>query len=976
MNLDQLNKIADLGWGWAVVGVVLLLLLWEGAKKWVPALVEKLVKGLGNVLAGTRFVRRFSLRAYREQVELTWSKLPILFADVELDVSTIYVPLQAVGGTGADDAHRQIRETDHVVVLGPPGAGKSMLLRHSMLTWARGDGRGRVPLLLELHRCNGNTTKLEDLIVEQFDRNGFRKAGRFVDRALRTGGLAVLFDGLDEVNAVERDRVVGLLKDFTTSYVGCQIVVTCRTAVYDEQLRSEIPATFHVQDFDERLVRRFLRQWPGFDAVEQLMSTLRDSPRIMQLARNPLLLTMIAYLYDRGGTLPHSRADFYRDAILELLRIKKNNRYPSQAKKALLKHLALVAQDVPAHEVDRRTLPYERVLDEIAKKLPSVSVPADQAADVLKEIVERNGLLLAVDGGERYQFAHLSLQEFLAAEAMEQDRDGLLERYRHAPADWRETVKLWCGLASSDCAPMIEAVFADDPLLAFECLADAQVVNEAAANRITAHFQSRLGEKSDAVIAAFGAVASDPRVRGKRIYRFLTEAARGGDEKQRTAARRALAATKLPQAAAVLLELGAHKELPGMGDAAVPALAEAVRARPVNREHVLDLCRIGTPAAAQVLATLLWESDSTSRLAAWYLAHLISDPDVEAVLAETEVGQGRVLDWVWAPFDDPARPALRHVVGRIAFLVESSRGSLLPRKRGVDPRLALPLCAFPLSRAMRASPQHVDRVRGWVQSEITGDRISGGRVDVEAFEREFLELQEQLLHESPAHRTMFSGLAPSVRTGLVMRLAEKDVELREQDWAEVRREDDPFQLHRSWPHYLGWVAIALVCLPTIVLGFVASWSGWPLGPSWVGWVWTGFVLISVVMIGSASFSNTDADPGPLYPLLLPTKLGMEFRSVDWRDISDILLFVMVLLFASWAPIAVGLAFVVGAHEYGWGWVALVTGVATVVTVVSFTYGARRERKARNPLRGLLELDASAARTRTSVIASGASSPVR
>jgi hypothetical protein len=113
-------------------------LVWEGGKKSVPALVEWLARRVRDALAGTRLMR--SLRAYRQQVASRYTRLPVLFMpDKGLDASTIYVPLQTSedGSDHLDDVYDQIKKTDHVIVLGRPGPGKTILLRHSMLTRPR-----------------------------------------------------------------------------------------------------------------------------------------------------------------------------------------------------------------------------------------------------------------------------------------------------------------------------------------------------------------------------------------------------------------------------------------------------------------------------------------------------------------------------------------------------------------------------------------------------------------------------------------------------------------------------------------------------------------------------------------------------------------------------------------------------------------------------------------------------------------------
>ena len=123
--------------------------------------------------------------------------------------------------------------------------------------------------------------------------------------------------------------------------------------------------------------------------------------------------------------------------------------------------------------------------------LPSLNIDIAKAEAFLKEIVERSGLLLEIDGGERYQFAHLTLQEYFAAAKLIEDEQGLVTCFEKDPDVWREVVKLWCGLAENS-TKIIERIFDTDKNTAFECLADAQKVDQVIADRIINDFKVNL----------------------------------------------------------------------------------------------------------------------------------------------------------------------------------------------------------------------------------------------------------------------------------------------------------------------------------------------------------------------------------------------------------------------------------------------------------------------------------------------------
>ncbi|MEV3854815.1 NACHT domain-containing protein [Streptomyces sp. NPDC050095] len=731
-----------------VIGGVLLPKLREGLKK----LVDKVAAALYQRLAGSALLARTGLRRYTAAVYERHRRFAVSFRTDEsqsMDMASVYVPLRTVVGSGSGtgapgrEADTTLREVRQAVVLGRPGAGKTMLLRHTALDWARRrydperprrtwydprrrqridlGGPGRitdVPVLLQLHSVDLASADLAGHIVRHFADHDFPRAGRWVERALAEGRLALYFDGLDEVPTAQRPDVVAAIRKFLDVHHRCRAVITCRIAVYDGEFNEDHLRILRVQDFDDRLMHRFLHGWPWpgslavDDTVEQLLEALRDTPQLLPLARNPLLLTMIAYLYsyeyaETGQALPHSRADFYDEVVVSLLRDRRRTaRFPQATKKAVLERLALAGQCVPSHTYDRLAMPQEQVLDEVRLTLERLGRDAEAAPEVLAEIVERNGMLLPVQHGERYQFAHLSLQEYLAAVALAGRADELLAHYRRDPQVWRETVRLWCGAEARDCSAVVRAILADDPLLAFQCLADAQVVDDALAEEILIRFLGLLGEPSGEfqqadVEAAFGIVAADRRARGTRVFDLLAAEATGPDRRRASAAVRALAATNLPRAARLLAEqLG---ELPGsvgalasMGDLAVGPLPMSPHHLPRFAQVQEVLWRVRTPRAAERLLYAV-KLDDTNADGAFYLADLLREPEIEEALREVPDLVERTVPrhlWVWQPFAGEGHGYLPTVASHIAgrLLTAAEYGAVPPPGVRPDPRIVAALC--------------------------------------------------------------------------------------------------------------------------------------------------------------------------------------------------------------------------------------------------------------------------------------------
>jgi hypothetical protein len=352
------------------------------------------------------------------------------------------------------------------------------------------------------------------------------------------------------------------------------------------------------------------------------------------------------------------------------------------------------------------------------QELPRLNLATDQAKPLLDEIVERSGLLLAIDNGERYQFAHLTLQEFFAAEELRARETDLIAFFRTDQDAWRETVKLWCGLAE-DSTRLIEKILAIAPLTAFECLADAQRVDQPLAERIVDQFKIQLAalDENDSITQAFGTVAADTRdhSRGRLVFQFLQETLATSQETTRwTAAANALSLTNLREAAQILATYYLSKRevqplLVRMGDLAVNDLAKLAES---SIKAFEDLVSIGTPDAALALAGFLWHiNPSIAERSAWYLAALLAQPGVEDALRNYSITEAQrranYLDWLWQPFDEPPNSSLPIITGRIAYLVEHTAIPSIPKPLPLlDNRIVIPLCFIQLIEQLQFPAQY------------------------------------------------------------------------------------------------------------------------------------------------------------------------------------------------------------------------------------------------------------------------------
>ena len=1025
------------GLGYAAIGLFLLAVLTGIVQQFFA---DRIQTGLGRlwrwlVTNRARGIRRDEWTRYQAWVARTYNTMKLGFLqDASVTLDDVYVPLRYEQGGQRIDIYQDIQSCLRTVVVGSAGAGKSMLLRHSMLQWARAPKSfERVPVLIELTRYNRGGRTLQQLIVETLarkdDKRGHRQrparplvddAEQVVATALATGRLCVFLDGLDEVVTDRRADMALDIKEFAEQHPTCQIVVTCRDAVYDNDLRPTFNRQIRVAGFDDAGIRHFLGLWFGRQAdaasesdggdavgnppaeprelVEQLMAALRANPTLMRLARSPLMLTMITSLHDAdpgaGPMLTNSRAEFYELAVTHLLRRDRDlgrhrdlAHYRAGHKLMALRAIALTAQGAGSTGTDHRVITEEELLAEMSRLLPRFRLAVADLPKMVNEIVDRSGLLIRIDESNLlYEFAHLTLQEYLAAVELADSPDRLLAYYRENPSRWRETVKLWCAGANRDASALVREFYSADKvrdrLLALECVAEARQIDDALAAQIVDGFAAQLGTDipdRHLVLAALGAAAGDPGPIGERLFAHLERQAwaggRVGDD-----AIVALAESRRRSAIETVSELAeqspaARAALRSTGELAIPVLAS--RARAGWLAAVDDLAAIGTPAAAVAVAEQLWGNPGVAARAAWRLAALICAPDVEGELRRFDPtpfqsGDGDWYDWLWAPFvpEGETQAGIAVTMGRVGWLLDQPAPR--PNDLGaIDLRLALGLGAQPgafssgnvspkggpadelVQAAQRKLVQAAQRIgyRRQHSGDLSANEINDMLVAVAVAEPETARHIAVGVLRQRTRSSARGWLLCQLPDPLVMDLAKRlwwsrNLNADTRDWLALNAEPEQSKvLSLARDTAIGIVALlglgAVGVALTRSVGTLIGWWGW--GPRW--FAMSVLVSCAVVMIAAL------LDLGSTKDAVIEIVGGIVG-----------LLAIIGILVIALATVA------------GWlGWPATVASILVVAGIATLfsVWASRRERAVRNPYRAILRLGERATHFRGTVIARGA-----
>ncbi len=270
-----------------------------------------------------------------------------------------------------------LRESQHVVVLGDPGAGKTVLTRYLARHFAAAAlaaresvlvtpplipvpegaapdepadedyGRACLPILVrvseyaEALRGNG-ACRLSDFLHTARKESGLSEseATALFERALADGTALVILDGLDEVTGdAARADIARKVDDFALGVGGkSRVLVTSRIVGYQTCRLGPGFAQVTLCDMDREQIGRFVRrrevayqrmQSPGLaDAsiaaiaqpdIDQILAAIDKDDGVRRLAVNPLLLFVLCIIQRAGKRLPDRRVELYEEASRALL---------------------------------------------------------------------------------------------------------------------------------------------------------------------------------------------------------------------------------------------------------------------------------------------------------------------------------------------------------------------------------------------------------------------------------------------------------------------------------------------------------------------------------------------------------------------------------------------------------------------------------------------------------------------------------
>ncbi|MCA9964924.1 MAG: hypothetical protein KC423_11790 [Anaerolineales bacterium] len=349
---------------------------------------------------------------------------------------------------------------------GLPGSNKNEKGIELLLACERQDRMGELPKLLRAVQAAAAVAAgahdaflLPDAVLAALKRWEVGVPRLWLQKQLAAGRCLVLLDGLDEVADPQLRRlVVAWVERQMVIYGGNRFVVTSRPFGYRSNPLSGV-TVLGLQPFSRAQMSRFVHNWyranevmssqkddPGVvmkaqEGAEDLLRRLEQTPTLLELAVNPLLLTMIATVHRYRSSLPGRRVELYAEICEVFLGKRQQARglvldlTPAQ-KQAVLQPLAFAMM-----EGEQREMGVAAIMELIREPLGLVNPGTDPMA-FLRDVENLSGLLLEREQGV-YGFAHLTFQEYLAAAHVHEKKLEAALVAQVGASWWHETIRLY-----------------------------------------------------------------------------------------------------------------------------------------------------------------------------------------------------------------------------------------------------------------------------------------------------------------------------------------------------------------------------------------------------------------------------------------------------------------------------------------------------------------------------------------------------
>lgn len=243
-----------------------------------------------------------------------------------------------------------------LLILGEPGSGKTttlLELARDAVARAQADPSQPIPVVLKLSSWAHKRQPIAEWLAQELaGKYYFPK--KIAQPWIDNDGLLLLLDGLDEVKADLRDACVQAINAFLAQH-RVALAVCCRVADYEAlSTRLNLHGEARIQPLTSGQIDDYL-QGAGSE-LQAVRETLEHDPPLRELARTPLMLSVMALAYrgvsveelDSLSSVEARKQHLFAAYVAHMF--KRTDPHPSYPPRQAIHWLAWLAQEMKDHD--------------------------------------------------------------------------------------------------------------------------------------------------------------------------------------------------------------------------------------------------------------------------------------------------------------------------------------------------------------------------------------------------------------------------------------------------------------------------------------------------------------------------------------------------------------------------------------------------------------------------------------------------
>ena len=236
--------------------------------------------------------------------------------------------------------------------------------------------------------------------------------------------ITFIIDGLDEA-VTNNPWLLRAINGIPGAFSNAQVIISSRDCISEINDIDFLGIT--LLPFTEPQLKRFIEGWNA-ESGKALWASIKDQ-QLMDVAKNPLLATIVCSLHEHGIAIPANEPEVYRKYIALLcgqydaFKQVKRTKSPQELLERVARVIAFKMHRLRLREIEALDL------GSMLRKTFQETVSGEALGLATAELISPCAVLKRIPNTGRIGFGHLRFQEFLASEEF-------LHNNRYSPLDY------------------------------------------------------------------------------------------------------------------------------------------------------------------------------------------------------------------------------------------------------------------------------------------------------------------------------------------------------------------------------------------------------------------------------------------------------------------------------------------------------------------------------------------------------------